>query len=84
MNKISSNLKTHLLLVLATLFWGVTPSFVKLSLREMGAFPFSALRLTVALVVSGLLLKVFGHWKQVEKKDSNLLCLKEGSQSHPV
>ena len=65
----SGNIKTHLLLVLATLFWGVTPSFMKVSLLEMDAFTFSTLRLFLALIVSGLLLVISGTWKRVEKKD---------------
>ena len=69
MNIVSANLKTHLLLLLATLFWGVTPSFMKVSLLEMDAFTFSTLRLFAALLVSGLLLVVSGSWKRVEKKD---------------
>lgn len=69
MNIVSANLKTHLLLILATLFWGVTPSFMKVSLLEMDAFTFSTLRLFAALLVSGLLLVVSGSWKRVEKKD---------------
>ncbi len=69
MNRISGNLKTHLLLVLATLFWGVTPSFMKVSLLEMDAFVFSTLRLFAALLVSSLLLVISGSWKRVEKRD---------------
>lgn len=69
MNRISDNLKTHLLLVVATLFWGVTPSFMKVSLLEMDAFVFSTIRLFTALVVSGLLLVISGSWKRVEKRD---------------
>ena len=69
MKKIKGTLKTHLLLVLVTLFWGVTPSFMKVSLLEMDAFIFSSLRLFVALFTAGLLLLVSGSWKKVEKKD---------------
>lgn len=69
MDNSSNNLTTHLLLILATVFWGVTPSFMKVSLMEMDAFTFSTLRLFTALVVSGLLLVFSGTWKKVEKKD---------------
>lgn len=69
MKIVSANLKTHLLLILATLFWGVTPSFMKVSLLEMDAFVFSTIRLFAALIVSGLLLVSSGTWKRVEKRD---------------
>ncbi len=58
-----------MLLVLVTLFWGVTPAFMKVSLLEIEAFPFSSLRLFAALIVSGLFLLISGSWKRVEKKD---------------
>ena len=69
MNRVSSNLKIHLLLVLATLFWGVTPAFMKISLQEIDVFIFSTLRLFIALLTSGLLLIISGTWKKVEKRD---------------
>ncbi|MCK5152852.1 MAG: EamA family transporter [Spirochaetales bacterium] len=69
MTNLSNNIKTHLLLVLATIFWGVTPAFMKVSLLEMNAFTFSTLRLFTALIVSGLLLVFSRSWKKVEKKD---------------
>ncbi|MCK5672313.1 MAG: DMT family transporter, partial [Spirochaetales bacterium] len=69
MIRISNNIKTHLLLILATVFWGVTPTFMKVSLLELDAFTFSTLRLFVALLVSGQLLLSSGTWERVEKKD---------------
>ena len=64
-----TNIKTHLLLVLAAVFWGVTPAFMKVSLLEIDAFIFSTLRLFTALIVSGMLLLFLGSWKTVKKKD---------------
>ncbi len=69
MKKISGSLKTHLLLVLATFFWGISPAFMKVSLQEMGAFSFNAWRLLIALFTSGLLLLISGTWRRVDKKD---------------
>lgn len=70
-----SVIKTHLLLILATFFWGITPVFIKLSLREIGIFPFSTLRLLAALLTSGLLLIVSHSWKKVEKKDWKIFII---------
>jgi len=67
--RISNNIRTHFLLVLVTIFWGVTPSFMKVSLLEMNAFTFNTLRLFTALIVSGSFLAFSGSWKKVDKKD---------------
>lgn len=64
-----NKLNTHFLLFLAVLFWGLTPSFMKLSLLEIEILPFSVLRLFVAFLTSGLLLIILGNWKRIEKKD---------------
>ncbi len=55
--------------MLAVIFWGVTPAFMKVSLLEIDAFPFSTMRLFTALILSGLLLIISRSWKRVEKKD---------------
>jgi len=68
--KVKKNkLNIHFLLILAVLFWGLTPSFMKLSLEEIEVFPFNVLRLFVAMVTSGIFLLLFGAWKHVERKD---------------
>jgi drug/metabolite transporter (DMT)-like permease len=67
--KKSDNIKTHLLLVLVAVFWGVTPAFMKVSLLEVDVLIFSTLRLFTALMVSGMFLLFSGSWKTVEKKD---------------
>ena len=67
--------KTHLLLVLATFFWGISPAFMKLSLQEMDVFIFSTWRLLAALLISGLLLLTSGTWKKVEKSDWKIFIL---------
>ena len=54
MIRISNNIKTHLLLVLVAVFWGVTPAFMKVSLLEIDVFIFSTLRLFTALMGSGI------------------------------
>ncbi|MCD6396387.1 MAG: EamA family transporter [Spirochaetaceae bacterium] len=64
-----NKLNIHFLLILAVLFWGMTPSFMKLSLKEIEVFPFNVLRLFVALVTSGIFLIILGNWKHVGKKD---------------
>ncbi len=65
----TSNVKTHLLLTLAALFWGLTPSFIKLSLLELDPYIFSTFRLFLALATSLVLLLIFGSWRRVEKRD---------------
>ena len=67
--------KTHLLLILATFFWGITPLFVKLSLREIDVFPFTFFRLVTALVTAGILTGASGTWKRIEKNDLKLFIL---------
>ena len=69
------SLKTHILLLLATIFWGVSPAFMKLGLQEMDVFIFSTWRLLAALLISGLLLLTFGTWKKVEKSDWKLFII---------
>ena len=64
-----NKLNIHFLLILAVLFWGLTPSFMKLSINEIEVFPFNVLRLFVALVTSGIFLIILGNWKHVERKD---------------
>jgi drug/metabolite transporter (DMT)-like permease len=66
---VKGNLKTHSLLVLATLFWGVTPALMKVSLQEITPFSFSTIRLFIALLVALLFLLISCSWKPVEKKD---------------
>ncbi len=67
--------KTHLLLILATFFWGITPLFVKLSLREMDVFPFTFFRLTAALITAAVLVLASRTWKKIEKDDLKLFIL---------
>jgi len=66
---VNGNIKTYSLLILATIFWGVTPSLMKLSLQELDPFVFSLFRLFLALITSLFLLLFFSKWKKVEKRD---------------
>jgi len=66
---VRNKLNIHFLLILAVLFWGLTPSFMKLSLKEIEVFPFNVLRLFVALLTSGILLIIWGNWKPVKRND---------------
>ncbi len=75
MKKSRGQIKTHLLLVLATFFWGITPLFVKLSLREFEVFPFTLFRLAAALITAFILVLASGTWKRIEKEDLKLFIL---------
>ncbi len=68
--KDKSVVKTHLLLILATFFWGTSPLFMKISLKEIPYLPFNTFRLLSALVVSLLMLFLKKNsWKRVKRKD---------------
>ncbi len=64
-----NKLNIHFLLILAVFFWGLTPSFMKLSLSEIAVFPFNVLRLFTAMLTSGVFLLILGKWRRVERKD---------------
>ncbi len=69
MTRGTSNIKIHIMLLLAAVFWGLTPSFIKLSLLELDPYVFSIFRLFLALITSLVLLLFFSKWERVEKGD---------------
>ncbi len=68
--KQSSMLKTHLLLILATFFWGTSPMFMKIALKEIPFLPFNTFRLLFAFAASVvMLLSGEKSWRKVERGD---------------
>jgi len=71
-----SVVKTHLLLILATFFWGTSPLFMKFALKEIPFLSFNTFRLFSALTAS-LIMLLFskGAWKKIKRKDWNTFII---------
>lgn len=71
-----STVKTHLLLILATFFWGTSPLFMKIALREVPFRAFNTMRLFSALGTAAIMLVANRNsWRRVKKEDWKIFII---------
>ena len=75
MNIVSTNLKTHLLLILATFFWGINPILMKIALAEIDIIPFSVLRLFAGFLTALIIMLLSRNREKIELRDRILILV---------
>lgn len=67
---------THLMLVGATLFWGLNPMLMKLGLQELSPLHFNLFRLIVALIFTMMIMVMSRSFVPLRRRDlPHILCL---------